>query len=252
MKHLILILGIISCAFSQANQQQLEVVAEHWPPYIVHQKGLAHQSTHKVTGQVTRNIREILQRAKLDYSLAIYPWARSYHLASNKPNVLIYSIFKNEHRTPQFHWYCPIYPPTPIKVYKLAHNEADVNSLSALKSAVVGVMRSDNSYKYFVDNGFEKGINLDISANEETNLLKLINGKIDAVVQSEQALHYRLKQLDAGHLSIVEGLTLHPKKQSEHCMALSKGTDEKIIHKIDKAFKQWRAEQNTLASNLPH
>ncbi|REL30689.1 substrate-binding periplasmic protein [Thalassotalea euphylliae] len=245
MKHLFFILLIITSTCGLATANQVEVVSEHWPPFIVHQKGLAHQSTHKVTGQVTRNVREILHLAELDYSLTIYPWARSFHLATNKPNVLIYSIFKNEQRAPKFHWFCPIYPSTPIKAYKLANNDADVHSLEALKSAVVGVMRGDNSYKYLLDKGFEEDTHLDVSANEEINLLKLITGKIDVVIQSEQALRYRLKQLNASHLTIVEGLTLHPIKQTEHCMALSQGTDEKIIDKIDKAFKQWLVAQNS-------
>ena len=35
-------------------------------------------------------------------------------------------------------------------------------------------MRSDNSHKFFLKNGFKEGVQLDISANEETNIKKLI------------------------------------------------------------------------------
>ena len=248
MKHLfffvLLSVFLSVCLRSHAGEHQLSVVSEHWPPFIVHYKNDTVQE--EVKGVVTENIREILALTNLDYSLNIYPWARSYHLATNKPNVLIYSIFRNEQREPQFHWFCPVYHATPIKIFKLASNNADISSLESLKGAVVGVMRGDNSYKYLSSRGFEQGVNLDVSANEEVNLLKLITGKIDAVVQSEAALRYRLAQVNASNLSIVEGLTLHSKEKTEHCMALSKNSDAQLVDKVSSAFAQWQASEENL------
>ncbi|REL25613.1 hypothetical protein DXX93_02965 [Thalassotalea euphylliae] len=247
MKHLFFLVFISVCLLSHAGEHQLSVVSEHWPPYIIHYKNDTVQA--EVKGVVTENIREILALANLDYSLNIYPWARSYHLATNKPNVLIYSIFKNEQREPLFHWFCPVYQATPIRIFKLATNSADISSLASLKNSVVGVMRDDNSYRYLSTKGFEPGVNLDISSNEEINLLKLITGKIDAVVQSEAALRYRLAQVNASNLAIVAGLTLHSKEKTEHCMALSKNSDAQLINKISTAFAQWQANATHADSN---
>ena len=96
MKHLFFFVLLSVCLQSHAGEHQLRVVSEHWPPFIVHYKNDTVQE--EVKGVVTEHIREILALANLDYSLNIYPWARSYHLATNKPNVLIYSILKRATR----------------------------------------------------------------------------------------------------------------------------------------------------------
>lgn len=233
MKYFFIICIAIYCSsLTQAKELELEVVSENWPPFIIAEK--------EVSGIVTDKVKEILNKSDINYHINIYPWARSYHIATSKPNVLIYSIYKTKERTPHFHWFCPIHKATPIHIYKLSTNKIDVNSLAALKTAVVGIMRGDNSHQYLLDNGFEDGVNLDVSANEETNLLKLLNGRVDVVVQSEESLRYRLSNLGAKDIDFVAGLTIHQGKQAEHCMALSKGTDPQIIKQVSRSFEQWK------------
>ncbi|WP_170309697.1 substrate-binding periplasmic protein [Litorilituus lipolyticus] len=233
MKYFFLIyLAIFYSSFGQAKDLELEVVSESWPPFIIADK--------EVSGIVTDQVKEILNKSGINYHINIYPWARSYHIAITKPNVLIYSIYKTEERKPHFHWFCPIHKATPIHIYKLSTNKIDVNSLAALKKAVVGIMRGDNSHQYLLDNGFKDGINLDVSANEETNLLKLLNGRVDVVVQSEESFRYRLNNLGEKDIDFLAGLTIHKGKQAEHCMALSKGTDPQIIKQVSHSFEQWK------------
>ena len=58
----------------------------------------------------TEVVKKILKRAKLDYKLGIYPWARAYQMALDAPNVLIYSIARNDKRETLFKWVCVIAP----------------------------------------------------------------------------------------------------------------------------------------------
>lgn len=218
-------------ALANAQQTELEVVTEHWPPYII-------QGT-EVTGIVTEKINQILQPTDINYTIHVYPWARSYHLATTKPNVLIYSIYRNEQREPYFHWFCPIHDSTPIYVFTLAHNDKNIDSIEALKSSVIGIMRGDNSHNFFKKYGFKEQVNLDVSADEDANLLKLVNGKIDAVVQSRDAIEYRLKKLGMNGIKIKSGLAIHQGDHAQHCMALSKGTDQQLVDKVQAAFERW-------------
>jgi len=156
-----------------------------------------------------------------------------------KPNVLIYSIYKTKQRTPHFKWFCPIHPSTPINIYKLKENKTDIKTLSSLKNALTGVLRKDNSHSYMLNNGFIAGRNLIISSNEENNIKNLLAGRIDAVIQSKDALIYRLQGTEFNINDFEVGFQLHQNMSTEHCMALSKNSSAEIISAVEKAFSLW-------------
>jgi polar amino acid transport system substrate-binding protein len=227
------------CTFVQAKQLPLEIVSEHWPPYIV-------QSTdgnNEISGIVTNKIRAIFDNSPIQYQINVYPWARSYYLAKNKPNVLIYSIYKTPERTPNFIWFCPIHAKTPVNIYKLKKNKTDIGSLTSLSSAVTGVLRDDNSHNYMLNNGFIEGKNLTISSSEENNIKKLLKGRIDAIIQSRDALIHRIQQTDVTIDDFVIGFQLHQNTNTEHCMALSKNSDPAVVNAVKKAFNLWLTQK---------
>lgn len=225
-----IIMGTYHCTIYATPQ--LKVVTELWPPYII--------NSAPVSGIVTNKVRHILDNSGLTYEINIYPWLRSYHLAKTTPNVLIYSIYKTPEREPFFHWFCPIHQATPIYAYKLASNLKDISSLSALKKTRIGVMRGDNNFNYLSSKGFSEDIQLDISADELSNVRKLMAGRIDVVIQSHDAIHYRLEQLSNHPVELVQGVNIHGLNSSTHCMALSKNSDKDIIESVQKAFQSNR------------
>ncbi|WP_085299817.1 substrate-binding periplasmic protein [Cognaticolwellia mytili] len=223
------------CAHVQAKEPVLEIVSEHWPPYIVQGTDV----NDEVSGIVTNKIRAIFDSSPIQYQINVYPWARSYYLAKNKPNVLIYSIYKTSERTPNFIWFCPIHAKTPVNIYKLKKNKTDISSLSSISSAVVGVLRNDNSHDYMLNSGFIEGQNLTVSSSEENNIQKLLRGRIDAIIQSKDALIYRIQHTNFTIDDFVVGFQLHQDTNTEHCMALSKNSDPTVINAVKRAFKLW-------------
>jgi polar amino acid transport system substrate-binding protein len=228
-----LVLICYFCAPVQAKEPVLEIVSEHWPPYIV-------QSTDvEVSGIVTNKIRAIFDNSPIQYKISIYPWARSYYLAKNKSNVLIYSIYKTPERAPDFIWFCPVHAKTPVNIYKLKTNKTDISNLASLSSAVIGVLRDDNSHNYMLSNDFIEDRNLMVSSSEENNIKKLLKGRIDAVIQSREALIYRIQHTSFTINDFVVGFQLHQNTNTEHCMALSKNSDPAVINAVKKAFNLW-------------
>lgn len=241
MKYLTLCLSLISpFVIASSELTKLEVVTEHWPPFII-ENNTAKQN---VSGVVTKKINKILNSSQIPYRITVYPWARSYHLAMTKPNVLIYSIFRTPEREPNFHWFCPIHQQTPVNVYKLKSNVTDISKLMPLKQAAIGVLRNDNSHTYMLKHGFKEQQNLIVSGSEETNIKNLLNGKIDAIIQSREALIYRLKNTGFSIEDFEVGYQLHQSGNTEHCMALSKSSSEDVRLAIEKAFKNWRNESH--------
>ena len=241
MKYLVFLLGLFFSTFANSTDpERLEIVSEHWPPFIVQ----IDSTTQHVGGLVTEKIKQIFDNSAIPYQIMVYPWARSYHLAKTKPNVLIYSIFRTPEREPYFHWFCPIHEKTPVNIYKLKNNAIDISTLAPLKSAAVGVLRNDNSHTYMLKNGFKEKQNLIVSSNEETNIKNILNGKIDVVIQSRDALIYRLKNTGFTIDNFEAGYQLHKSNSTEHCMALSKSSSEDVRLAIEKAFKNWRNESH--------
>lgn len=237
---LLLVLVLIFAVSLKNNATELNVVTEHWPPFII--DGAIKGS--EISGSATQNVKAVLNKTDLDYSIALYPWARSYHLATSEPNTLIYSIYRTKQREDLFHWFCPIYKSTPIHAYKLKSNALDISSFKALKKGTVGVMRGDNSHNSFLKEGFQEGVNLDVSANEEANVRKLIKGRIDVVIQSKESLQYRLQSLGFSDVEVEAGVAVGKGDNLEHCMALSLDSDIEIIKQVSEQFERWKMEKS--------
>lgn len=235
MKFFLVVILLFSSYAVQAKEIELNIVTEDWPPFIINKS--------EISGIVTNKVKEIFKYTDIKYGIDVYPWARSFHIATTAPNTLIYSIFRTKQREKQFHWFCPIHKPTSIYAYKLASNDIKIDSIESLRSAVIGIMRGDNSHSYFLQHGFKDGVNIDISSNEEINLKKLVMGRVDVVIQSKESLDYRLESLGVSNLKLVPGLAIAKNKNAEHCMALSLGTKPEIINKISKGFKLWQEAQ---------
>jgi len=214
--------------YSIASATTLKVVTEEWPPFIL--------NTTPVSGITTTQVQKILNKTAIPYEIFIYPWARSYRMAKTEPNTLIYLIYRSKGREPYFHWFCPLSPTPHISVFKLKSNKKDISSLASLKNLHIGIMRGDNSHENLKKLGFIKGIQLDISTDEISNVKKLIGGRVDVIIQAKESIKYRFKQMGYEHLAIESGYQFHTNDSTKYCMALSKGSDPEIIEKISQAF----------------
>jgi len=91
LKRLCLI-SLLVCLGSAANAQHLRVVTENWPPYNFFNQN------DQIVGSSTEVVRAVLEKAGFSYSIEVYPWARSYSIAQNNSNVLIYTILRTPFR----------------------------------------------------------------------------------------------------------------------------------------------------------
>jgi len=138
---------LVSCS-SSLFAQKLQVVTESYPPFVV-------VNDSDISGIMTQRVEEILNKGKLIYSINSYPWARSFQIARNQPNTLIYSIIKSPERISYFHWFCPIYQSSPVFAFKLSNNPIDINSISSLKQAIVGTTRHGINQEHLQKYGFD-------------------------------------------------------------------------------------------------
>lgn len=191
----------------------------------------------EVTGPATAVVKATLQKAELEYRLALYPWARAYDLALQQPNVLIYLIARTPERENAFKWAAKVVDYN-AHLYKLkAREDVQVQSLEDAKRYLIGVVRDDMRQQYLQNRGFTK---LSVAARNSDNMRRLFNRQIELLPLTEG---------DARRLSRETGNDFGALEQAMQLSELSIGlylaysinTDDAIVERTRSAFEQLRA-----------
>lgn len=211
---------------------KITVVTESWKPYNYLANG-------KVVGQSTEVVESILQLTDIAYDISLYPWARSYSMALKYPNILIYSIVRSPARSKKFHWFCPIGEQVFYHVYTLSSREdITVDNLDTLRKYSIGVTRDTFPHEFLKARGFEEDVNFQVTATNKTNLIKLLNNRVDIIIEANDVVYQRL--IEAGFANSHIKSTLPLKDHVlEHCMAMSLSTPQHIVDKVRVAHQQY-------------
>ena len=134
---------------SSVCAQGITVVTEEYPPYNFL------DSNNRISGMATEVVEEVLKRARLDYKMAMYPWARAYQLAQDAPNVLIYSIGRSEQRESLFKW-VDVIAPYDVYLYRLkSRTDIKATRLADVRHFKIGAVRDDVRAQYLEKEGLK-------------------------------------------------------------------------------------------------
>src|ERR1700761_8052778 len=92
---------LLTLSATSSGTEHLTAVTEEFRPMNYTENG-------ELRGYTVDIVRELLARANIGYSLASYPWARTYQMAQRQPDVLIFSIVRTPEREKQFRWIAPV------------------------------------------------------------------------------------------------------------------------------------------------
>ena len=220
---------LIFVSFSAKTYQAytLTVVTEQSPPYNYQLKN------KKIVGIATNKIIKVLNEAKIEFTLNIYPWARSYKLALTQPNILIYSIYRSKEREPLFQWVCSLLPKDDLYFFALKKNDSiKTINIEKLKQFKIGIIRQGLASIYLKAQGFKEGKELYVSSNDDTNLNLLLNENVDLIIVTLPSMKMRMENINKD-LSIVRKINFPEiNKESERCMAFSLDTPTHIVNKV--------------------
>lgn len=199
--------------------ENITVVTEEYPPYN-------YSDNKKITGISTDVVEEVLRRAKLEYSVRIYPWSRAYKTARMEPNVLIYSIGRSQERESMFKW-VGVIAPYDVYLFRLkSKTNIKASILSDLKAYNIGAVRDDVRAQYLQ----KEGIKLDLVSDDILNLKKLFAERIDMFPMDEMAM-ITLCRKNGYNVNKLEKVIKLEKISSGLYMAFSKQTDDGIVNK---------------------
>ena len=127
---------------SSSNSQSLRIVSEKLPPlqYI--------EKDGSITGAMVDIVKLLLQRANLEADIEILPWARSYQIALERKNTLIFSMLRGENRESEFIWLGKIFAIDSYLVALKGKQNFTVNSIEEAKKYSVGSIRQDLAESY--------------------------------------------------------------------------------------------------------
>lgn len=213
----------------------LEIVTSDYPPFQI-------VEGDKVNGMATEIVREILKRSGHTGTISAYPWARAYQIALHNPNVLIYSIARNNEREKLFKWIGAVVPFN-LYFWKLSNRiDIKVQTIADAKRYVVGGVFDDIKAAHLQKLGFVPGKNLEMVRNDELNIHKLFGNHIDLIPFDEMSFPYKVTR--AGHdvkkiskLIKIEGLS------SELYIAASLNTPDGVVLDLKKALADFKKSE---------
>ncbi|MES2951004.1 MAG: transporter substrate-binding domain-containing protein [Pseudomonadota bacterium] len=212
---------------SAAVAQTVTVVTEEYPPYNFQ------DNDKKISGMATEVVQEVLKRSKIHYQLGIYPWARAYQMAQDAPNILIYSIGRNDKRESLFKW-VDIIAPYDVYLYRLkSRPEIKVTQVADIAHFKIGAVRDDVRAQYLE----KAGLPLDLVIEDSANTKKLATQRIDMFPIDElaQVALYKREGLDPA--SVVKVYKLEALSAGLY-MAFSKQTPDALVAKCKAALAE--------------
>ena len=214
------------CGLSAA--QPLTILTENDPPsqFI--------GSDGELTGYTVELVRSIQRLVGNRDAIRIVPWARGYQAALNEPQVVLFLMARTAERKDLFQWVGPVLE-LEYGLYGKASSGLKIGTLDeAKKVRSIGVYRDDVRDQVLTHAGFT---NLDRTNDNVSNVRKLMAGRVDLYASS--SLTYGTEASEAGFTPKDLRLVL-PFQKTQLYIAVSKGTDQKVVDDWNGALKQLR------------
>ncbi len=171
------------------DAQHLTIITDSYPPLgYVNKDG-------KIVGFSVDVIKLLLKQTGIEGKFEMYPWARAYEMAQKENDILIYQLTYTNERARLFQLVGPVLS---IRYYffKLKNRkDVVVRNLADAKRYLVGTVRDYFAHRFLLENGFEEGKNLEVTYEDNINLKKLADRRIDLMMLIEITFPYRVREL---------------------------------------------------------
>ncbi|QRM56281.1 transporter substrate-binding domain-containing protein [Sinorhizobium sp. BG8] len=177
-----LILGL-AVAFAQpVHAAEIKFVTEEYAPFNYSEGGA-------LKGIAVDQVHTIAKRAGLDYSIEIMPWARAFALAQTQPDHCVFTTGHSKDRDASFLWVEPLLKDEMVMV-KRKDSPVAASTVEEARKLRVGSQRGDFAVDILTEHGFR---DIDLAANIEITLGKLVSGRIDLMPTSIKTFQMMVK-----------------------------------------------------------
>lgn len=232
IQRIILLVSLISCGFLLAEE------AKQYPKLkVVTEEGYPINYTSKETGEITGFAAEylhyVLKQSDIDYSMASYTWTRAFKIASNEPNVLIFSMARTPAREDNFFWLDDIIS-LRYSLYGPAKHADKFNGVVNFRPYRVAVVAGSVTHGYMKDDGYTN-IVLVKDYEQLNNVIR--RGRVDLIASSKFAMeHFGDKfSYEPNFFAPYEDLNY---VSINLYYAMSKGSDPRLVEQLKAELKK--------------
>lgn len=221
MKYIAFALVLACSGFAQA--EPLKLLTEEYPPYNFSADG-------KPDGASVEQADLIMKALGVEYSIEILPWARAFSMAESQPATCVFTTGHDDERSARFKWVMPLLADRMVMLKK-AGSPVKPLDVEDAKRFTVGTQREDFSSNYLRNNNFTK---IDLAADMEATLKKLLSGRIDLMMTSEKTF----ETMRAEGRQVEAALTLDGKLYGFACnLAVPDATITAMQAELDRLIK---------------
>jgi len=212
---------------------EIEVVTESYPPY-------QWMENETIIGPSTEIIQALIKKVGIDHSLKLYPWARSYYLALNHENILIYSIRRLKEREKLFKW-IGVIQKNNVYFWKIkTRKDITIKSFDDAKKYKIGTLNKDAKSLFLQSHGFIRDQNL-VVLNDNERIIKLLYAKRTDLLIDSTDIKSSVKKLGYDP-NLLEKVYLVDKYPVDLYAAFSLMTEDFIVDKFQRALEELKKE----------
>lgn len=171
----------------QSKEVPLKVVTEPLPPFQIVENG------HVVGGLSTEIVQALLQHTGENARISSHNWARTYKIAKEQPNVMIFSLGRNARREGDFKWVGLIYNLENYFWKLKSRDDIIINDIQQAKLYRTAVARENVEHQLLLQRGFIEPHNLIVTSSIDHALGMVLRERADLYVGSKPLIVYILK-----------------------------------------------------------
>lgn len=214
-----------SAAQDRLDPADLTYMAENYPPANYVENG-------EFKGASVELLRGIWEKMGVpEQPIRIMPWARAYDTLQKRADHVLFTMSRTEKREDLFKWVGPIFKARHVLV-GLKGKDFKIDRLKDAQKYRIGVIRGDIGETFLLEAGFDEN-RLDSVAQLEQNFRKLLNGRVDLIAQSEDAVReiIGMKNYDPDRFE-----TYFVVNETGNYYAFNKETPDAVIEKFQKTL----------------
>jgi polar amino acid transport system substrate-binding protein len=175
MKIALLLLATLGLAPRAFAEEPIVFTTESYPPFSYQEPGGNYR------GVGIDQVDIVMKETGTPYTLEIMPWARAITLAETQSRHCVFAAARTAERENRFKWVVPLFIDRSILV-RHAGAPITASTMDEAKRFTVGTHREDYTEGLLRSLGFPK---IDLSADVDTTLRKLLGDRIDMMPMSE-------------------------------------------------------------------
>ncbi len=205
------------------------LLTEEYPP-------VTYMGDGEPEGFVIEIVRELMDRNGMKEEIFLVPWTIGYELASNLPNVLLFSMDQTEFRKPLFEWIGPVGRNTAYLYGRAGSSVVPADLEEARKVGTIATTKDWWTEQLLIDLGFT---NLKSFLDPLDTVRQLMSGEADLAIFTDLTVSELVQ--NAGYQ--MENLDRLLEIQTNYFyIAASRGTDPETVLSLQKTLDSMKRD----------